>query len=202
LRLVLSHYLTGFLSRYSYSRAVFLDPAAGPATDGKKAGLAGLILGTQPGGPRFRAVFSSIAGGLLAAVLFFSAEGRRHLSVCRGISRRNKRLMREAVKKSGKRRNSLFYAEILLLLVRKDLRGRGLGRALTEQFFGFLRGTFRRTECGGKVFLYTDDYCDTGFYRRDYRLEAETSLYLPGEPGFSGRLYLFSREIAGLHFSG
>jgi ribosomal protein S18 acetylase RimI-like enzyme len=192
LRLVLSHYLALFLKRYRYSRAVF--------PDGEKATkLAGVILGNWPGGgrPYFRAVFSSIAGAVLAGILFFFSEGRRHLRVYRSISRCNRRLMREAVKKSGKRRDSLFDAELLLLLVRKDLRGRGIGKALVEQFFNYLRSIGK-----GRVFLFTDDYCDTGFYRQDYRLEAETVLSLPGEPGFHGRLYLFSREIANSHFSG
>jgi ribosomal protein S18 acetylase RimI-like enzyme len=181
LRLVLSQYLAHFLSRCSYSRAAFLE--------GK---IAGVILGNWAGAGKlcFRAVFASIAGGIIAGILFFFAEGRRHLRVCRGVSRCNRCLMRESLRKSGKRRNAFFDAEILLLLVRKDLRGRGLGKALTDQFFDYLRSIGKE-----RVFLFTDDYCDTGFYRRDYQLEAESFLCLPGEPGFHGRLYLFSREI-------
>ncbi|MDR2768822.1 MAG: hypothetical protein LBB82_10920 [Treponema sp.] len=189
MRMALSHYFYQYLRLHDYS--LVAEYRGAPA---------GIILGRflAKRNRKTKLPFLPDADGLARRIRYRLLEwlllltgARRMIRVNWGICRCNRLLVK------GKRKH--FDAELLLLLVRADMRRRGIASELSGRFFDAVRtaGSADGKSFGKrKVFLFSDNYCDTAFYLKNgFTLEGQRSLRVPLDPPFEGEFFLFSREL-------
>lgn len=167
MRHLLDHYLCTYLMDADYAMTAFSDK-----------GVEGFIIGCIGTGR------NRIAYRLLRtyhrAFLPLSRGGRSYMRCKALIEEADASLKESAPEADG---------ELVLFVVRKESRGKGVGRLMLGDFKRIL------TERSLKSMqLFTDDYCDVDYYRaRGYRQQGVR--YIEFMPGDARAFYLFSIPV-------
>lgn len=166
MRHLLDHDLCAYLGRATYSVV---------AEEG------GRVLGFLMGAARFDEKIGYRLMELYHALfLIFRRAGRAYFRGRRLIERAD-RSMRHGAPPAD--------CELVLFVVDRSARGRGVGREMLRMFRHYLEAQGART-----MFLFTDDYSDVGYYRaRGYREEGVREITFA--PGDAARFYLFSIPV-------
>jgi GNAT superfamily N-acetyltransferase len=194
MRLILSHYFYVYFRLHHYSLVAEYQ--------GRTVGV---VLGRfwtpfwdrRAKTPLPKALARRAAYRLMEWLLLLTAAGRRMVRINWGICRCNRLLIR------GKQ--SHFDAELLLLLVSEDMRRKGIASELSRRFFDTCAAESAQRKAGkSKVFLFTDNYCDTAYYHNNgFTLERQRFMSIPLKPDpsglpnthFAGDFFLFSKEL-------
>ncbi|WP_288273415.1 GNAT family N-acetyltransferase [uncultured Bifidobacterium sp.] len=108
----------------------------------------------------------------LLASLLTSSRGRKALLDMKRYEDTNLKMIAEA-KKDG----HAYQGELVLLLIRPDMRGQGIGKHL----FGWMTDQFKQAGVE-RYFLFTDSQCDYAFYDNAGLTRRAESAVLDNEP--------------------
>jgi ribosomal protein S18 acetylase RimI-like enzyme len=166
MRHLLDHYLCAYLGRATYSVV---------AEENGRA--LGFLMGTARFDERIGYRLLELYHALF---LIFRRAGRVYFRGRRLIERADRSMRRSAPPAD---------CELILFVVDRSARGRGVGREMLRMFRRYLEGEGART-----MFLFTDDYSDVGYYRtRGYAEEGVREIRF--SPGDEARFYLFSIPV-------
>ncbi|AEB75145.1 GNAT family N-acetyltransferase [Clostridium botulinum] len=113
----------------------------------------GLIFGKTNNGYNFLKNIKNIPSMIVSVIqlIFENKKDRKNMREYSKVQKAYKQLLKEY---SGK-----FDGEVVLFVVGKECRGKGIGKRLMNNFLDFCKRKEQR-----KIYLFTDTQCNYGFY--------------------------------------
>lgn len=166
MRHLLDHYLCAYIKRATYTLIA--------EKDGR---VLGFLMGSARADKRRGSWLMEFYHALF---LIVRRAGRAYFRARRRIERADRSMRQSA---------SFADCELILFVVDRSMRGRGLGREMLRRFRHYLKLKRART-----MFLFTDDYSDVCYYRtRGYREEGVRKIAFSQDE--VAHFYLFSIPV-------